>query len=45
MVKNGYKSSFGYWRLIWACLVGKSRPLKDGSSWVPTNLKESGVFP
>jgi hypothetical protein len=29
MVKNGLKSSFVYWSLIWACFVGKSRPLKD----------------
>jgi hypothetical protein len=26
MVKNGFYSSFVYWRLIWACLVSKSWP-------------------
>jgi len=25
MVKNGVKSSFVYWRLIWACLLGECR--------------------
>jgi hypothetical protein len=46
MVKNGFYSSFVYWRLIWACLVNNSwRRVKMATHGVPTNLKESRVFP
>ena len=46
MVKNGLKSSFVYWRLIWACLVSKSWPCwKMANQRVPTNPEENRVFP
>jgi len=34
MVKNGVKSSFVYWRLIWACLLGECRRVERCKTWV-----------
>jgi hypothetical protein len=46
MVKNGLRSSFVYWRLIWACLTGN---LDRVERWQIMGfqqiLKESRVFP
>jgi hypothetical protein len=46
MVKNGSYSSFAFSRLIWSSLMNNSWPRrKMATHGVPTNLKESKVFP